>query len=264
MSNVISIAGSAEPELQIVVIDNFYDAVRQDEAMAWLGKLFRFKVESYRAHYPYGILPFSNCDFFATHWIICEKNQGILKPLMAFKSTDSARVEAFRLEFPALGLLQGSETEAHRAAIQRELKKAKEGGYPVGYLGSWGSDSSIRKNRRLALACRKISTAMFSNWIYSYDVKVAFTFASLRQNVDKVHSHLGIRRLQGADEQPLAEFKSNLFFDEPSCVSVFFRENHSQAAQQAARECAALWEKRLIIATASSPLSNIYPGKRAA
>src|SRR5687767_7841973 len=107
-----------QDDFQIVVIDGFYDLVNREDARTWLGKLFQFKVNSYLAHYPYGIMPFVQSDLVGTHWILCKKNgSGNIQPIMGLKTIDSNRTEAFRMEFPAFWFVNGPELESHRMAI---------------------------------------------------------------------------------------------------------------------------------------------------
>lgn len=251
-------------DLQVVVIDSFYDAVNQPEAMTWLGNLFRFKVNSYRASYPYGILPFGGTDLIGTHWILCRQENSELRPLMGFKTIDSRRTDQFRMEFPAFGIVAEPELAVQRAAIAHELDKARKAGVGLGYLGSWSVDPSTRKDAVIAKLCRKFSAALYTQWVRHFNIQSAVTFASLRFHVEKFHAYMGLTRLTSPNGEALPDFNARPFFDEPACVSVLYRENHSVAAQQDAEDLKELWDRRIVIGSESSPLLVVPSPARAA
>jgi hypothetical protein len=254
----------AMSQFQIVVVDTFYDVTDQTEAMNWLGRLFRFKVHSYQASYPYGILPFGATDLIGTHWILCRKQGSELEPVMGFKTIDSHRTDLFRMEFPALGMVSDPGQEEHRAAIEYQLKKARQEGYGLGFLGSWTAAPELRQDPIASKLYKKVSAALYTQWIRSFDVKVAVTFAIMRFQVEKFHSYLGMKRLLGANGQPLPEFTPSPTFGELTSASILYREDHSEASIRDSDELAALWEKRMIIASEKSPLWQRDPLRRAA
>jgi hypothetical protein len=248
------LTNKAKKDLQIVVIDSFYDTVNQNDALFWLGKLFRFKVNSYRKSYPYGILPFSESDLIGTHWMLCERTKEGLEPLAAFKSIDSKRTEQFHIEFPAFGIVNQSNLISHYKAIATEMEKCHSKGHGLGYLGSWTVRPEI-KNRRLSILCRKVCVAMFCQWVKYFNIQTAITFASLRFHVEKTHQYLGMTRLKANDGSELADFLARPFFDEPACVSVLYSQNQSAESKQDALDYLDLWENRIVISSPQSPVA---------
>lgn len=251
-------------DLQVVVIDSFYDMAVQNDECAWLNKLFRFKVNSFLGSYPYGMLPFGAADLVGTHWILCRKDQDGLHPLMGIKTIDSDRTDIFRMNFPAFEYVSDSGLEAHRNAIQHEYNEVKKMGRPLGYVGSWVVAPEVRNDPALGKLCKKMSSALISRWIDEFDIRTAISFASLRFHVEKFHAYLGVTRLTGPNNEHLPDFKARPSFDEPACVSVFYRKNHSEAAKQDMADSQPLWEKRIVIASDRSPLFQQKPAARVA
>jgi len=239
---------------QLVVIDNFYDAVNNKTALKWLGKLFQFKVNSYRESYPYGILPFAGTDLVGIHWLFCIKKESGLYPIMGFKTIDTARTDIFRIEFPAYSIVAEPQLNLQRDAIKHEVRKAQNNGYPLGYLGSWTIDPSVRNNLLLSKLCKKMTSALVTEWIQAFDIQAAVTFASLRFHVEKFHTYMGMTRLLGAQGQHLPDFKAHPFFDEPASISILHRENCSLETRQDALDLKIFWNKKIVIGSEDSCL----------
>ncbi len=259
-----------QDELQIVVIDNFYDAAIAGDACPWLGKLFRFKVNSYLASYPYGMLPFGAADLVGTHWFLCRKTRGTrvddLEPIMGIKMIDSGRTKTFRIPFPAFGYVSDPELEAHRHAIEHELERAHKEGHALGYVGSWAIDAKVRNDEVLSKICKKMTSSFISQWICTFNIQSMVSFANLRFHVEKFHTYLGLVRLVDRCGDHLTDFKMNVAFDQPYRATVFYRKNHTKEALQDMYDMqnSALWESRIIIASEQSPLYVKESSERAA
>lgn len=241
-------------DLQIVVIDNFYDMAISRRDCDWLGKLFSFKVNSFLASYPYGMLSFGAPDLIGTHWLLCKKKAGELVPVMGIKTIDSGRTNAFRMPFPGLEPVADPTLTAHQEAVNFELKRGQEQGYPVGYVGSWVVDPSVKEDERLSKVCKKMSSALISQWITEFDIQVAIAFASLRFHVEKFHAYLGVTRLTTPNGERLPDFTMRSAFDEKLCASVFYRKNHTKEAIADMNDAKNLWDRRITIASEHSPL----------
>ena len=253
-------------DLQIVVIDGFYDIARQGDDCPWLWKLFKFKVQSFLASYPYGMLSFGAADLIGVHWLLCQKQKdGDLKILMGIKMIDSAKTEAFHMAFPALEPVKDEGQEVHRAAIHYELERGKREGYPVGYVASWVVDPEAHKDPAMAKILKKMTSAFISQWICLFDVKVALAFASLRFHVEKFHAYLGVMRFTGPKGEHLPDFKMKAAFDEPLCASVFYRKNHTKETLQDMEDMRRLlWDDRIVIAPEGSALYEGLPAAKKA
>ena len=243
-------------ELQIIVIDSFYSCVNNKDAMSWLGDLFRFKTNSYLASYPYGILPFGASDLVGTQLFLARKIKNKLHPMMGVMMIDSDRTETFRMDFPAFERLRDPGLEMHHKKIELELEKARREKYPLGYVGSWAIDPTVRHDPILSKICKKMSSALITQWILQFDIQVAIAFASLRFHVEKFHAYLGVIRMAGPNGEQLCDFKVSSAMDEPCCASIFYRQNLTQAAKQDVIDTSALWEKRIVIASEDSPFQK--------
>lgn len=241
---------------RFVVIDSFYDTVNDSDAREWLGKLFQFKVNSYRGSYPYGIMPFGSTDLIGANWILCRESGSTLVPIMGLKTIESKRTEKFRMDFPAFAMLSEPGHVLHREAIQHELTKASSTKRGLGFVGSWTIDPIIRRDASLSDFCRKVTSAFISYWVDVYDIQSAIAFAILKFHVDEFHSYLGMTSLLTPEGKPLPHFNPAATFGELTRVSILRRKSQSIACIQDAKDLASLWERRIIIASPDSPLKQ--------
>lgn len=241
-------------DLQVVVIDSFYDCTHDPVAMDLLRKLFAFKVNSYRQSYPYGIMPFGSTDLVGTHWVLCRTTGGELEPIMGMKTIDDARARTFKLDFPALGLVADPGLELHRMAIEKELRLARERNQNITYGGSWTIDPEVRRDRSMSEFCRRLTSAFIGHSMRIYDLEAFITFAILKFKVESFHAYMGMERLTGPDGEHLPAFAPTPTFGEQTSISVLRRGRESNEMKKDMAEFAALWERKIVLASDHSPL----------
>jgi len=147
---------------KLVVLECPYETVSSDQTIDLLGKIIRFKVESYRREYRYGILPFDGVDMVGTHYLLCETNAtGGLDPIMGVKTVTQNKCQEFNLKHPVLGLLgKNPEYANHVKTMEALLDEHNRRNCNLGYFGSWTIRGDVRKNAELVQFCQRLLAGM--------------------------------------------------------------------------------------------------------
>src|SRR4051794_39986792 len=98
----INILDRIDKKIKVVVVDNFYDTLNSKWVQNFFGVLADFKIKSYQKEYPYGVLPFSGHDLVGIHLLLCEEENGEIKPLMGYKLITYNQCKKFYLDFPPI------------------------------------------------------------------------------------------------------------------------------------------------------------------
>ncbi len=234
---------------QVVVLRCPYETISDPRVSSLLGRIARFKIESYRREYPYGILPFDAVDVVGSHFLLCDRSGSGLAPLMGFKTITAERCRTFHLPHPALGLL-GSRAQhpEHFAEVERIIEMAQSAGKTLGYFGSWTIRDDVRRDRVTLQLCQELSAALLVNACDLLGFDQALTVAVSRFNVEPFHRFMGFEPLGPADA-PLARFASDAMMgDECSFSFMSDRARLSDNVRQLTGRYSDFWTSRLEIA----------------
>lgn len=231
---------------QIVVMDCLYDTISDSLSKKLLGKLADFKISAYRKEYPYGILPIGAHDIVGTHFLLCEKVNGELEPIMGFKTITPERCQQFGLELPGLGIVNEPGLEKHRGAIEDVIASTQKANQQFTYIGSWAMRPDIRNREEVKKLCYDISAVFVARLCLEYQIDVAITFASLRFKVDRFHKWMGFEKLSYRG-QPLDNFQAKSFFNEPTSISIIYSEKLSTESKAVDEKYKSFWNEKIVI-----------------
>ena len=234
---------------QIVVLRNPYEMISNAQVTRLFGNIARFKIDSYRREYPYGILPFDGVDVVGTHFLLCEREGNDLLPMMGFKTVTAEQCRVFHLSHPIFGLLGNrSQHPGHFAQIEKILEDANTENKNLGYFGSWTIREDVRKNRMVRKICQELSAAMLVNACDHLGFDQAITVAVSRFNVETFHRFMGLEALE-SDGKPLSSFRSEAMMGD-ECSLSFLKDvtRLSADVRQLASKYGDFWNSRLELA----------------
>src|SRR5262249_21696007 len=124
------------------------------------------------------------------HFMLCERHDGQLQPIMACRMMTLDRCHIHRLPFPALTLAQTADTSEHSDEVQAIVDRCQRRGRGIAYDGSLTIDPRIRRERRIV---RDIFTAMFVLVHDAYGVQETIAGAVRRLRTGKYLASWGYR-----------------------------------------------------------------------
>lgn len=245
--NISSLLESLNRKLRIVEIDYFYDHLADPKHQAFLGKIAHFKIHSYQADYPYGILPFGAHDLIGTHLLLCEEeDNGNLEPLVGLKAVTLNQCERFGLSFPALQMIaEDPKAKSLYQEVEKWLIDASQNNREVGYFGSWTVRPDFRKKKIGTKICTYLTAALGNFWSRERQISHLIAFAIKSHNIGKFHKFLGFHPLS-KDGVPLPGCLPRSFFGETLEVSVT-ETGMSEETRQIALDIQKLWDTRVQI-----------------
>jgi hypothetical protein len=238
---------------KLVVLECPYETVSSDQTIGLLGKIIRFKIESYRREYRYGILPFDGVDMVGTHYLLCDTNAaGELDPVMGVKTITQKKCQEFNLKHPVLGLLGSNPEHANHvktmdALIERHNREKKN----LGYFGSWTIRGDARKNPEVVQFCQRLLAGMALLISDRYDFASIITVAVSKFKVEGFHKFMGFQPLEGQGNC-LPPFISEAMMGEQCSLSYLNKEWFTDDVKMLASRYQGLWNDRLEITVRES------------
>lgn len=250
--------------IRIVVIESPYDTYQHSkEVRDIMARTWKLKLDGYKSHYPYGIMPISDIDYFANHVIICEDIQGELMPFAASKSITTNKCRELGIDFPIFEhMFKGCETTypKHFEATQKWVSKLVSKGENVGYNASWSMCPRVMLDSELKLLAREVSMAMYYFYYSSNGIKNIITSASKQFKVDRIQTEMGFNflkyELETLEAYPAKSFKEAEFYIMHLTNGAF-----PAAFVEKAMTMKNLWDERLQL---GSSLTNLQGLKKAA
>jgi hypothetical protein len=244
ISRYPSFVGPLGKPLRVVILECPYDVMGHKEVQSLFPKILALKIQGYRSAYPYGVMPVDMGDFVGTHVVLCEEREEGLVPLMGFKSVNLDRCETFRLQFPAFGLLDGTQLSEHKKAVLEYINRAKSKGESVGYNGSWTMSPEVRVDRKLAQTIKDMSISFLALYYQTYNIKNVVAAAVVRFKVNELKKFIGFSPIQ-LGSKSLETFSSPAFFGEE--LALMTVEKFSDEINALAKTFETLWNQRLIL-----------------
>ncbi len=234
--------------IRVAIIDSPYDTYQDSkEVRDVMARLWKLKLDGYKSHYPYGIMPISDVDYFANHIVICEEIQGELLPFASFKSITASRCRQVGIEFPIFEhMFRGCEELAatHFQATEDWLKSMVESGRNVGYNASWTMCPRVQLDPELKLFMRDLSTAMFYFYYTSNNVDNVIASASQTFKVNRLKEYMGFKYLQ-SEGKDLDAYPAKTFGDAPFYIMHLAKEDYPAAFVENSHKLKHFWDERL-------------------
>ena len=181
--------------IKVVVIESPYDTYQDSkEVRDLMGRVWKMKLDGYKLHYPYGIMPVSEIDFFANHVILCEEIQGELFPFAGSRSISTTQCKKSRIEFPVIEHLFQSiskEAEPLLQATKNWINNKEKKNEIIGYNSSWTMCPRVLESDHLKTLARDLSMAMYYYYYTSYNIPNIITAAASRFKVDRIQKEMG-------------------------------------------------------------------------
>lgn len=234
--------------IRVAIVDSPYDSFQDSkEIRELMGRLWKLKLDGYKSHYPYGIMPISDVDYFANHIVICEEIQGELLPFASFKSITVARCRQVGIEFPIFDhMFRGCEREAatHYEATKEWVRSTIDSGRSVGYNASWTMCPRVSLDPELKLFMRELSTAMFYFYYTSQKVDNIIASASKTFKVNRLKEYMGFKYLSSAGED-LDAYPAKTFGGAPFYIMHLAKEDYPEQFIESSMKLKNFWDDRL-------------------
>lgn len=234
--------------IRVAIIDSPYDSFQNSkEVRDIMGRLWKLKLDGYKSHYPYGIMPISDVDYFANHIVICEEIQGELLPFASFKSITAARCKQVGIEFPIYDhMFRGCEVEAatHLKATKSWVADRVSEGRNVGYNASWTMCPRVLLDPELKLFMRELSTAMFYYYYTTNKIDNVIASASKTFKVNRLKEYMGFKYLESTGEA-LDAYPAKTFGDAPFYIMHLAKEDYPEKFIENSEKLKHFWDDRL-------------------
>ncbi|WP_372369348.1 hypothetical protein [Candidatus Uabimicrobium sp. HlEnr_7] len=189
-------------DLQLVVLNNFYDCSYNNYAKVHFGNIIDLKIQGYSTRYNYGVLPFNTSDYFATHFSVVEKNSQ--KMLMTYKTLSYSRCQQFNQTFPALALVMEEENQNqnHQKAIQSAITEAQKTKTELLYHGGFTihPDYRRKKNKKITHLLFRIAQMCKVNYALETSSSCALVFITEGKKFHKYFTENNYQNLEFAGE----------------------------------------------------------------
>lgn len=183
---------------QLVILNCPYERWDHQAVRTLFAKMVSLKKEGYGSRYINDVLPVDTSDFIATHVLLCEKQRdGVLEPIMGYKSISIEKCRQYNLNFPGLSLVQSAKMPLHTQAIEKIIEQCDVNQKGLAYLGSWTVSQKFKsrsfKNRNLNL---KEAFSTFYRLLYQeQNISEVVIGGTLRFRTEKLFYNLGHRPL---------------------------------------------------------------------
>ncbi len=234
------------PKYKVVVLDCPYDTWSNETTQKLFSSIINLKLEGYKSYYPDGVLPMDTYDFIATHILVCQDEEGELRPLTGFKSVTSMRCKRFSLPFTASHILSLSNMPQHAERVASLIKSCDESGNMLAYDSQWTVLPEIKKNRLIHYTLQELFIANVVHWHTAASTHHELLgLGACRVRTDKFFERVGFRRLTNEGELlPPFGYESPTGTE----VALIHLDRFSEFATKLAEKYQPLWDDRVTIA----------------
>ncbi len=235
-------------KVQFVLIDEPIHIYNEKALKLWQKALWA-KELGYRQEYKSNVLPMGEDDFVASHLIAAEElENGELEPMFMYKSIRLSQCQRFKIQFPLLKLLKGTEYE-NSPIVENILNDGRE----ITYDSSWTINPVYKqKGREFCKWLRDLTTAYALSYHQQFDIPRWITCGVTKFKIDKYFEYLG-------GKEVLSEFKLPIIDGES--VRMLFIEDTSKtppACLEVVEQYQYLWKDLLVFQPESlkNPMEN--------
>ena len=205
---------------QVVVIENPCLAWDDMHVKDFFVKIAKLKIEGFQYEYGLNVMPLNAHDFFATHVVLCEVDNGELTPISAMKISKYSVCNFFAHSFPPMDLALQGGNSALAKEIEDIVKQITQQGKEITYDASWTTRPDIRNSNLI----NRISRIVFALWINYHlfnSIPNLIVSATLKVKTDKIFYATGCvpiskdpyYKLIEVDNQDAMMFSCNRFSD---------------------------------------------------
>ncbi|MBH47911.1 MAG: hypothetical protein CME71_07035 [Halobacteriovorax sp.] len=235
-------------KLKIIVIEKAYNLIQtSEEVRELLPKIFKLKLDGYRPHYQYGVMPIDDTDFWGNHVVVCrETTQGLI-PIMGFKSLTVQDSIRFKKEFPLYThSLNTTGCEEHKKSTKAWVDRMSQTGN-VGYNHSWTMCPSVHLDKDIKKTCYDLSRVLMYCYYRDYNIPHMILACSKRFKVDQQMLDIGFEYLKDEQHNTMPVFKAAGFSQEEFYIMHINDLNHADSVKFLYNRYKDLWESRLTL-----------------
>ena len=229
--------------LKIALLENLYDIWGDREAENLFRDVIGLKLRGYGKEYPYGVLPVDGNDLISTHMLVCELENGALKPMMGIRWTSLKKCQLHYTTWPGLSLVQQAGAPEHLAAMEKLIASANERKVDIFYSGALTIEPVNRGNKQRSLALREILTGMYVGYQREHRFSELLAGGTVRFKIHDWLASLGHKplALDGRDLGPI-----NVRHLAGETVQVMHMSEFSFEARRIAKKWEQLWNERIV------------------
>ncbi|XHR28616.1 MAG: hypothetical protein ACFUZC_22195 [Chthoniobacteraceae bacterium] len=229
---------------KVVVLDCPFDTWSNPQTQSLFSEVLNLKIMGYKSVYQDGALPVDTYDLIATHILVCQEEEGKLKPLTGFKSVTADRCQRFNLPFPTSHLLDASGTATHAKAVNSIMKECNASGNELAYDGSWTVAPNVRKLRSVHYMLQELFIANVVHWHSSSTPHNLLGLGGVRVRTDKFFERIGFKPVT-MENNPLPAFGYGSNSGQE--VVLIYLEKFSEFAREIARKYESFWNNRITV-----------------
>ena len=223
-------------DLQIVVLDNPYNAIEYPLIQKFFAKTCALKVNGYRARFDYGVLPWGTTDLFGTNILICEKVDGNLEPICGYKSVALSKCREFNLPF--CPLLAAKDNPSICNAVEEIIKSCDKRSIDISFDSSWTVSPDLRGRKEFKKHLRAMIISLTMGHHDEYNIAEWITSGTIRMGTHDYFKSMGLKEV---GEDPV--YQHPLLFN--SDCMMFYLQEYSKLAFKMHERYRFLWDNRI-------------------
>lgn len=235
-------------DLKIIVMEKPYNLIQNSlQVREILPKVFKLKLDGYRPHYQYGVMPIDDTDFWGNHILVCKDTAEGLIPIMGFKSLTLRDSKKFKREFPLFThSLNTPGCEDHKKQTQDWINKFQNSG-DIGYNHSWTMCPTVHQDKELKKLCYDLSRVLMYCYYRDYNIPHMVLACSKRFKVDQQMLNIGFDYLRDTAGEIMPAFKAAGFAKEEFYIMHINDLSHADSVKFLYNKYRELWESRLTL-----------------
>mgnify|MGYP003639230762 FL=1 len=245
-------------KLKIVVMEKPYNLIQSSASVREiLPRIFKLKLDGYRPHYQYGVMPIDDTDFWGNHVLVCRETSDGLIPIMGFKSLTVQDAVKFKKEFALYThSLNTPGCEEHKKNTKSWIDKLSKTG-DVGYNHSWTMCPSVHLDKEVKKICYDLSRVLMYCYYRDYNIPHMVLACSKRFKVDQQMLDIGFEYLKNENDTVMPPFKAAGFAQEEFYIMHINDLNHSDSVKFLYNKYKDLWENRLTLKLEEEELAKV-------
>jgi hypothetical protein len=119
---------------KIILVDDYFSQLEDDELSRVMSKLFLMKRESYTDKHKKNYLSVAQDDFYCSHVIVVDQETNEF--VLAFKIIKYSVCKNYDTKFPLSNYMSGAD-DIERAKVEKIINKFVKNGHDISYSGGW-------------------------------------------------------------------------------------------------------------------------------
>jgi len=232
--------------LKIVVLDCPIDTWNEEQTRELFGAMVKLKLNGYGKEYRRGVLALDTSDFFGTHLMICDDQNGKLEPLCAYRSVTLDQCDLFRTTFPPLAIAKGAESEPHVRAVTEMMDEARREHKSIRYCAAYTIKPEARSNRELVSNIKNVLLGLHVNFLRSSKTDISMLCGAVKFKVDQMFESWGYVALQQYGDR-LPNFHQYSLYGAEAVMFSISANGFNEFARDMGQRYRLMWQHRLEI-----------------